>query len=225
MKIRSLLDKPVRPQEIMAAIEEDRKTISAREMVAGSKTKELRECWQAAAFGIGYETFAQPCKIIVLSGTRPLDFQLVTGGKCLPFETVMILQEDRRMGDEYREIEALIASGKTYSKHISAEEISNNEKRLPRLIYKAIEKKSSKYGPNVNLCIYLNIVAPVVNLEEIRETCKIFKTSFESIWLLSGTHIATLFISSKSSLIKIDGLGAHDAISELLDTGTEKRRR
>ncbi|WP_378953284.1 hypothetical protein [Pelosinus sp. sgz500959] len=211
MKILSLLDKPVRPREIMEAIEEDRKTISARQMVAGSKNKALRECWQAAAFGIGYETFAQPCKITVLSGTRPLDFQLVTGDKCLPFETVMILQEDRKMGDEYREIEAIVASGKTYIKHISEEDISNNEKNLPNRICKAIEKKSFKYDPSVNLCIYLNIFAPAVNIEEIRETCKGLENSFESIWLLSGNHIATLFISPKSSLIKIDVFGEHDA--------------
>lgn len=56
-----------------------------------------------------------------------------------------------------------------------------------------------------------SIFAFEINLVELREACKGLEQTFESIWLLSGNHIGTLFISPESSLIEIDGFGEHDA--------------
>lgn len=213
MNITSLLDKPVDPHEMLEVVKEDRNTMSGRQMVSGSKTKELRECWVAATFGIGYEKFAGPCKIVVLSGTNFPDFQLIIDKKSFGFETVMVLKEGRKPGDEYREIEETIEDGGIWMKPVSDGEMTENELSLPKRVREAIQSKLSKYGhgsKSVNLCIYLNIFAPNVNINSIREACKGLEDSFESIWLLSGHHIGTLFISEETYLVELDGFGAYE---------------
>lgn len=213
MKTTSLLDQKITPYEMMEAVKEDRKLLSPRQTVAGSHTKEWRECWLAASFGIGYSLWAEPCEISVLSGTGFPDFQLITGTGSFGFENVMILRAGRRLGDEYREIEKVISKGTSYIRHISDEEMTRNEESLPGLIRQAIEKKLAKYGggtSNINLCIYTNLFAPDVQIDKIQNECKGLEVSFASIWLITGIYIATLFNSPQNSLITVDGFGEYE---------------
>jgi len=75
MQIEGLLETFVNPQQLMNAVNVDYDSMMFKEH-SSPHSKILKECWQAATLGIGYQEYCEPCQIKVLNGTDFPDFKL-----------------------------------------------------------------------------------------------------------------------------------------------------
>lgn len=215
MEIERLLDKAVLPSDLMDAVKADRKCMSMYESVAGSgeKFKVWRECWLAASFGLAYIKNLFPFQIEVLSGTDFPDFKVHwidnSGNKVTEdFESVSVLQDNRRMGAEYKKLEKYAGNNEDAYMQVTNDEMLENEAKLPALLKNEIHKKMNKYENevirNTNLLVYINAGVWTVDINNLREQCKEYEDTFMSIWLLNSGKIGTLFKSNRSNLKSVD---------------------
>ena len=150
----------------------------------------LREQWCASVFGIGYDKYVRPCRVAVEESleNRGIDFLLEADGKEFPFQTTEALEEGRKRGQEYKEIE----NGKVVTHPYTPE---RGRQEGPDWIVSAIAKKAGKhysYSKNLNLLVYVNFTAHEMDFDVIKEKAKEYRGSFSSIWLLTNKVIATL---------------------------------
>lgn len=195
------------PGELYRLVMSDYLDIQDQDYFA-EKYKPLREAWCAAVFGIGYAAHLRECKVRVNSDSFP-DFFLQTNSNNCYMETTEVLAPGRRRHDEYRDPARLPV------RMIPSEQFDLDGTKSPEWVRSAIERKVRRYGvgaQSTHLVVYVNVHAIRFDLGKIREVCSEFKISFQSIWLLSGKSIATLFVTpeSRSIIGCIDGFGEVD---------------
>lgn len=208
MDTKLLLDKTVIPKDLYNTVLRDRETISNSDFMNDPKYKILKEGWCAATFGLGYEQYTEEKCYVILNSSEFPDFTLVINGDRYDFENIMVMERDRKIGEEYRKAEYAKKRGEVFIRKVPDEQITANEQELPKRVRDAILCKQKRYGAsaqNVNLVIYLNIFAFDISLETVRRYCVDLSQSFESVWLLTGHYIATLLHTGRTRLRIVDG--------------------
>ena len=192
------------PRELYSLVMSDYWDIPDKDYFADSY-KPLREAWCAAVFGIGYENYLGACRVRVNSGSFP-DFFLKTGSNEFFMETTEVLAPGRRRHDEYRD------PARPPVRMVPPEQFDLDGSKSPGWVRQAIERKVRRYRAGTqttHLLVYINVHALGLDLNKIRDACIDYNSSFQSIWLISGQYIATLFVSQEARNIIgcIDGFG------------------
>lgn len=196
------LDKYYAPKALATLVQKHHAQIPDQEFFNPAH-QVVREAWCAAQFGIGYQNFIGDCEVKVNSGEFP-DFFLRYNHREFWFENTEVLRKGRLRTKEYKE------QSQAYIEHISQEEMTENEKNVPQWVKNAIEKKLDKYhaeGKSINLLLYVNINSFRFDIDKIRKYCMQYESSFQSIWIMTGKYVCTLFISPDmvGKMDRIDG--------------------
>lgn len=189
------------PWSLYKKVEDEMDGISRSKLFNEDTYRILRERWCAAVFGIGYEKYIQPCRVAVDESfeARGLDFVLETDGKQFHFQTTEVLEEGRERGREFKEIEKGNMVLRPYRPQRGGQE-------GPGWIGAAIAKKVEKYyagEKDLNLLVYVDFHAHDLKFDAIKEKAERYRDAFSSIWLITDTHIASLF--PNASLGEIEG--------------------
>lgn len=195
------LDQYYVPEKLDALVLRDNFAIPQNKFFS-PENQHIREAWCAAQLGLGFDKYIGRCEVKVNSGEFP-DFFLKYNGCEFEFENTEVLREGRLRTKEYRE------KSDSSIEHISQAEMEYNETKAPEWVKNAIEKKASKYKENaksVNLLIYVNINSSRFDINKIREACLEYEDTFQSVWLLTGQYVGTLFMSKEGVMLgEIDG--------------------
>lgn len=167
-----------------------------------ARHKPVREAWCASLFGICYAKYVSDCQVSVNSGSFP-DFFLQRAMQTYYFETTEVQRPGRRRHDEYRD------STRPRTVEITGAEMDYTEANAPQWVLNAIKKKIERYGggnQSSHLLVYLNATVFDADLNHLRTACIGYEKAFQSIWILTSKHIATLFVVPEM----IDSIGYID---------------
>jgi hypothetical protein len=184
-----------RPYDLKSLAEEEMGSISSRDLFNKPRYQKLLEKWCAAVFGLGYERLIGTCKIGVNETSRNVDadFFLEVEGQQFAFQITEAQEEDRRRGQEFKEIEA----GTLLSIPYRPEEAS---RKGAWWIQKAIEKKVKKEyaeARRLSLLVYANFHAPDMQYDKILENVMHLRGKFLSVWIITNSRMCSIFSDMK----------------------------
>jgi len=175
------------PSDLGALFNEHCATISKHDLFNKPENNNvLPEVWTAAMLGLGFQRGTGVDVKVRICGGEPFpDFRLLYGGHDLAFETTVALLDtpEGKPGIVYRDNKSLgpISSGKRIES--------------PPFDYgpleTAIQKKTKKYYSSpVHLCVYVPYGGKGFVFDEVvRSTSMSGGNSFESVWVLTHTHM------------------------------------
>ena len=175
------------PAAVYEEAERERLAISGSAYL-GNHGRPKREKFIAGLFGLGYEQHVGACCVAALSDapeSPDVDFFLLDCcGRRHAFQTVEVLDPDRRRGDEYRGIEAAHARGKQMVIHDDDPERGNTHGL--DWIAAEVAKKARRYGASeeLHLLVYANFRVYLQHKELAARTVP-FAAQFASVWVIA----------------------------------------
>lgn len=163
--------------------------------------QKVREKWCAGIFGLGYMKYVSHCEVGINETNSNLDadFFLRVDKKDWPFQIVEVQEPGRKRSDEYKGF----ANGTIKSIPYIPEK---GHKEGPDWLKNGIEKKIKKNyagSENLNLLVYANFTARQLDCTQLRNTLLDFKGKFASIWLITTTHVCSLFSTQELGEIAV----------------------
>ena len=195
------------PAELLKKTEKELDSIPNSDLFNKSKYQKLTEAWYASMFGIGYSRYVSPCRVAVNESDINLDadFYVKVGNVEWPFQLAEVMEPGRKRGKEYKvEPKAPARYRPAYAK-----------KNAVKWVYDGIKKKSDKNyadSENLNLAVYVNFSTAKFEYKSIVKKIENFASKFNSVWLLTNTHMCSLI--SKPALGEMQGWGEARSIEE-----------
>ena len=167
----------------------------------------LAQYWYAGTFGIGYAKFAGPCLVAPNLTTERLDadFFALIDGRAHAFQVAEVLEEGRRRGAEYRELER-------HGMRVVHIDPEKGHSEGPRWIREAVEKKVSvRYAgaERLHLVVSANFFARGLEHSALVEATISNRTDFASIWVITADSICTLHSNGEIGAIPMWGTFAN----------------
>ena len=148
--------------------------------------------WSAARFSLGYSEWQEPCKVDVeeVDEQAHYDFHLLTVGRRYAFQTVEVMDQGRRRGDEYKKM-----TEEDILKHLNDQPMRNADYAAQRTA-EELRKKLNTYGgklPDLHILCYLNIKAASVPWATVHNGTKVQAKQFASVWVVTDKMLGCIW--------------------------------
>jgi hypothetical protein len=172
------------PEELLEKCRQIRRMCATSEFMRSPGHQKTQEMWCAAQYGRAFASAIGTCWLRVsdVDEQNLEDFWLEYAGECHPFQISLVADPDRRMGDEYRNVNG----DEPVATH---EDWTKGSESGPCWVADRVAAKATKYGPNaaaLNLLLYLNFAAWQQDYERLCLASQAPASKFRSVWLLNG---------------------------------------
>jgi len=177
------------PNELLKTAESEMAQILNDELFSKSKYQKLTEQHAAAIFGVAYVKYVRKCQVGLneTSYQMDADFFVKAERREWPFQLTECDDPDRHRGDEMKGF----ANGSIKTVPYEPE---RGRIEGPDWIRNIIGKKTKKnYANDINLLVYFNFPSHEIEYGIIKNATLEFKDRFASIWILSNSHVCSLF--------------------------------
>jgi hypothetical protein len=183
------------PQALRDKVEKEKEGVTLQDLFNNREHNRLLEMWCAAEFGVGYSSIVRPCQIQIENEDeqREYDFQLIFEDTTELVQLAEVMDSNRKRGKEYQDKSAdEIAGELVYPDGVTS-------KYGVGRVLEELQKKGDKKYAEANqliLLLYLNLMAPDMEYDalstQLTDLCK----NFKEVWIMSGKHIACLYVNS-----------------------------
>jgi hypothetical protein len=173
-------------------LEPHRGALSRDEIYRRAGNQELKDAWQGVMFALGYqEAHRTLTEIRICAPDQFPDFQVRINATVFDFEATIVLEDGRRLGDDYRGDQTLGPVNKLKPDALPPFD--------PQQLRRAVANKAAKsYAAKPHLAVYLNLKGRSVALDDLVAAVTGSEgEAFASIWVITDHHIGCVKASGE----------------------------